>query len=110
MITTTTIPLSPIPPQQSTTDPELASRFSALENKTIELEKQFKLQDKTIKAQGSRIFVLELRDLPHKIGETVCEYVKESVQIALQAPLRDRFRDLSEDGMKWILHQRMFKR
>ncbi|GKB82945.1 hypothetical protein Tco_0949840 [Tanacetum coccineum] len=32
-----------------------------------------------------------------------------AVQIALQAPLRDRFRDLSEEDMKEMLHQRMFE-
>ncbi|GKB35579.1 hypothetical protein Tco_0880521 [Tanacetum coccineum] len=51
----------------------------------------------------------ELRDLPHKIDQTVNEAVKEAVQIALQAPLRERFRDLSKDDMKEILHDRMFE-
>ncbi|GJZ56481.1 hypothetical protein Tco_0611674 [Tanacetum coccineum] len=53
----------------------------------------------------SEVFTLELRDLPHKIDETV----KEVVQVALQAPLRDRFRDLFEEDMKEMLHQRMFE-
>ncbi|GJR77534.1 hypothetical protein Tco_0089899 [Tanacetum coccineum] len=57
----------------------------------------------------SRVFTLELRDLPHKIDGTICETVKEVVQVALQAPLRDRFRDLSEEDMKEILHQRIFE-
>ncbi|GKB36244.1 hypothetical protein Tco_0881186 [Tanacetum coccineum] len=56
-----------------------------------------------------QIFTLELRDLPHKINETVRENVKEAVQIALQAPLRGRFRDLSEEDMKELLHKRMFE-
>ncbi|GJW45756.1 hypothetical protein Tco_0077402 [Tanacetum coccineum] len=58
---------------------------------------------------GSKVFTLELRDLPHKIDETVHETAKEAVQVALQAPLRDRFRDLSEEDMKEMLHQRMFE-
>nr|GEW48676.1 hypothetical protein [Tanacetum cinerariifolium] len=53
--------------------------------------------------------VLEIRDLPHKINEVVRDKVKEAVQIALQAPIRDRFRDLSEEDMKEMLHQRMFE-
>ncbi|GJW98879.1 hypothetical protein Tco_0180687 [Tanacetum coccineum] len=57
----------------------------------------------------SRVFTLELRDLPHKIDEAVRESVKEAVHVALQAPLRDRFRELSEADMKEILHQRMFE-
>nr|GEW30296.1 retrovirus-related Pol polyprotein from transposon TNT 1-94 [Tanacetum cinerariifolium] len=52
---------------------------------------------------------LELRDLPHKIDEDVGESVKEIVHIALQAPLRDRFRELPEADMKEILYQHMFE-
>ncbi|GJR69373.1 hypothetical protein Tco_0015438 [Tanacetum coccineum] len=62
-------------------------------------------QDKTSQALSSRIFKLELRDLPHKIDQTINEVVKEAVHVALQAPLRDRFRDLPEVDMKEILHQ-----
>ncbi|GJS92355.1 hypothetical protein Tco_0799323 [Tanacetum coccineum] len=56
---------------------------------------------------GSMVFTLELKDLPHKIDETVCETVKEAVHVAFQAPLRDCFRDLPKANMKEILHQRM---
>ncbi|GJX25198.1 hypothetical protein Tco_0231494 [Tanacetum coccineum] len=55
------------------------------------------------------VFTLELRDLPHKINETVREVVKEAVHVALQAPLRNRFRELPKADMKEILHQRMFE-
>ncbi|GJR94436.1 hypothetical protein Tco_0266610 [Tanacetum coccineum] len=65
--------------------------------------------DKTTKNLGSRVFTLELRDLPHKINEMVRETVKEAVQVALQALLRDRFKDLSEADIKEMLHQRMFE-
>ncbi|GJS19863.1 hypothetical protein Tco_0448495 [Tanacetum coccineum] len=71
--TTTTRPLPPPPQQQSITDSELAARV---------------------------VFNLELRDLPHKIDETVRKTIKEVVQVALQAPHRDRFRDLPEADMK----------
>nr|GFA81275.1 hypothetical protein [Tanacetum cinerariifolium] len=36
-------------------------------------------------------------------------FVKEAVHIALQAPLKDRFREPSEADMKEILHQRIFE-
>nr|GEY54328.1 retrovirus-related Pol polyprotein from transposon TNT 1-94 [Tanacetum cinerariifolium] len=48
-------------------------------------------------------------DLPYKINQTINTVVKEAVHIALQAPLRDRFRELSEADMKEILHQRIFE-
>ncbi|GJY59920.1 hypothetical protein Tco_0459812 [Tanacetum coccineum] len=63
--------------------------------------------DNTTRNLGSRFYTLELRDLPHKINEAARENVKEAVQIDLQAPLRDRFKDLSEEDMKEMLHQRM---
>ncbi|GJU61972.1 hypothetical protein Tco_1243807 [Tanacetum coccineum] len=56
-----------------------------------------------------QVFTLELRDLLHKIDETIHETVKEAVHVALQAPLRDRFRDLPEADMKEMLHQRIFE-
>ncbi|GJX81006.1 hypothetical protein Tco_0329155 [Tanacetum coccineum] len=65
--------------------------------------------DNTTRNLGSRVYTLELRDLPHKINEVVCENVKEAVQISLHAPLRDRFRDLSKEDMKEMLHQSMFE-
>ncbi|GJX02340.1 retrovirus-related pol polyprotein from transposon TNT 1-94 [Tanacetum coccineum] len=107
-MTTTTTLLSP-PQQQSTTESELAERVTALEKKFSELEQNNKNLDNTTQNLGSRVFTLELRDLPYKIDEVVRENVKEAVQIALQAPLRDRFRDLLEADMKEMLHQKMFE-
>ncbi|GKA81943.1 hypothetical protein Tco_0788691 [Tanacetum coccineum] len=108
-ITTTTTPLLPPPQQQSTTESELAERVTTLEKKLSDLEQANKNLNNTTRNLGSRVYTLEFRDLPHKIDEAVCENVKEAVQIALQAPLRDRFRDLSEEDMKEMLYQRMFE-
>nr|GEY33507.1 hypothetical protein [Tanacetum cinerariifolium] len=55
------------------------------------------------------IITLMLKDLPHKINQTVNKVVKDAVHVALQAPIRDCFRELPEADMKKILHQRMFK-
>ncbi|GJS57523.1 histone deacetylase 14 [Tanacetum coccineum] len=68
-----------------------------------------KLQDKTVQGLSSKVFTLELWDLPYKIDQTVNKAVKEAVQIALQAPLKERFRDLFEDNVKEILHDGMFE-
>ncbi|GJW47749.1 hypothetical protein Tco_0079395 [Tanacetum coccineum] len=108
--TTTTTTTLPHPPQQkSTTESELAECVTTLEKKFSELEQNNKNLDNTTRNLGSRVFTLELRDLPHKIDEAVRENVKEAVQIALQVPLRDRFKDLLEADMKEMLHQRMFE-
>ncbi|GJX75974.1 hypothetical protein Tco_0322785 [Tanacetum coccineum] len=105
-ITPTTLP--PPPQQQSTTESELVEHVVALEKKLSDLEYNNKNLDNTTQNLGSRVYTLELRDLPYKINEAVCKNVKEAVQIALQAPLRDRFRDFSKEDMKEIVHQRMF--
>ncbi|GKA23519.1 hypothetical protein Tco_0709552 [Tanacetum coccineum] len=68
-----------------------------------------KTLDNTTQNLESRVFTLELRDLLHKINQTVNEVVKEAVHVALQAPLRDRFKELPKADMKEILHQRMFE-
>nr|GEX46552.1 hypothetical protein [Tanacetum cinerariifolium] len=57
----------------------------------------------------SWVFTLELWDLPHKIDQTINTVVKEANHIALQAPLRDHFRELPKADIKEILHQRMFE-
>ncbi|GKD01190.1 hypothetical protein Tco_1171464, partial [Tanacetum coccineum] len=82
---------------------------AALEKKLSNLEQTNKNLNNNTQNLGYRVYTLELRDLPHKINEVVRENVKAVVQIALQAPLRDRFRDLPEEDMKEMLHQRMFK-
>ncbi|GJS64153.1 hypothetical protein Tco_0678717 [Tanacetum coccineum] len=92
-----------------TTESELVERVTALEKKFSDLEQTNKNLDNPTWNLGSRVYTLELRDLPHKIDEVVHENVKEAVQIALQAPLRDHFRDLSEEDMKEMLHQRMLE-
>ncbi|GJY50995.1 retrovirus-related pol polyprotein from transposon TNT 1-94 [Tanacetum coccineum] len=84
MTTTTTLP--PPPQQQSITESELAERVTALEKKFSDLEQNNKNLDNTTRNLGSR-----------------------AVQVALQTPLRDRFKDLSEEDMKEMLHQRMFE-
>ncbi|GJU34736.1 hypothetical protein Tco_1183090 [Tanacetum coccineum] len=87
----------------------LVEHVTALKKKLFDLEQNKKNLDNTTRNLRSRVYTLELRDLPHKINEAVCENVKEAVKIALQAPLRDRFRDLSKEDMKEMLHQRMFE-
>ncbi|GJW77050.1 hypothetical protein Tco_0138732 [Tanacetum coccineum] len=77
--------------------------------KLSDLEQTNKNLVNTTQNFGSRVYTLELRDLPYKINEVVRENVKEAVQIAIRAPLRDRFRDLFEEDMKEMLHQRMFE-
>ncbi|GJX58894.1 hypothetical protein Tco_0290284 [Tanacetum coccineum] len=59
--------------------------------------------------QGNRLYNLENLDIPHKVSKAVDEIVTDAVDWAIQAPLRDRFRDLPEANMKEILHHRMWE-
>ncbi|GJQ93332.1 hypothetical protein Tco_0004471 [Tanacetum coccineum] len=80
-----------------------------MESEMVSMVTKNKNLDNMTRNLGSRVFTLELRDLPHKIDEVVHESVKEAVHVALRAPLRDCFRELPEADMKEILHQRMFE-
>ncbi|GJW83275.1 hypothetical protein Tco_0156420 [Tanacetum coccineum] len=94
--TTTTTLLPPPPPQQQLNIVlELATRVFALEKICDNFEKKHKLQDKTTQAPSSRVFTLENHDLYSKIDNYVNETVKKVVQNALQAPVHERFRELS---------------
>ncbi|GJW33684.1 hypothetical protein Tco_0053716 [Tanacetum coccineum] len=107
--TTTPLILPPPPPQQSTTDPALVTRVSALEKICANFKKKHKIQDKTTQSLSSRVFTLENHDLYSKIDNYINETVAEAIHNALQAPIRERFRELSEFEIKEILHDWMFE-
>ncbi|GKF80740.1 hypothetical protein Tco_0239342, partial [Tanacetum coccineum] len=73
--------------QASSSVPPLSTSIIDLSSlskpKFFELEQKNKNLDNTTQNLRSRVFTLELRDLPHKIDETVCEAVKETVHVAL---------------------------
>ncbi|GJX82489.1 hypothetical protein Tco_0331970 [Tanacetum coccineum] len=55
----------------------------------------------------NRLYKLENLNIPHQVSKAVDEIVTDAVEWAIQAPLRDRFRDFPEADMKEILHHRM---
>nr|GFC88916.1 hypothetical protein [Tanacetum cinerariifolium] len=77
--TTTTLP-PPQAPQQSTTEVMMVKRISELEHTMADLI---------------------------QVSIAISEVVTDAVDWAMQAPLRNRFRDLPEADIKEILHQRM---
>ncbi|GJX91995.1 hypothetical protein Tco_0345321 [Tanacetum coccineum] len=58
---------------------------------------------------GSRLYKLENLNIPHQVSKAVDEIITDAVDWAIQAPLRDRFRDFPEVDMKGILHHRMWE-
>ncbi|GKE53632.1 hypothetical protein Tco_1488788, partial [Tanacetum coccineum] len=58
---------------------------------------------------GSRLYRLENQDIPNQVSKVMDEIVTDAIDWAMQAPLRERFRDLPEADMKEILHNGMWK-
>nr|GEY80378.1 hypothetical protein [Tanacetum cinerariifolium] len=52
-------------------------------------------------------YTLEQLDIPQQVSIAVSEVATDAVDWAMQAPLRNRFRDLPEADMKEILHLRI---
>nr|GEX80480.1 reverse transcriptase domain-containing protein [Tanacetum cinerariifolium] len=61
----------------------------------------------TLDSHGLRLHTLEQLDIPQRVSIAVSKVVTDAVDWAMQAPLRNCFRDLPEADMKEILHQRM---
>ncbi|GKE72756.1 hypothetical protein Tco_1534797, partial [Tanacetum coccineum] len=108
--TTTTTTLPPPPqPQQSSTDSILIKCIGELKQTMANLLQDNRHLEERLDSQGSRLYTLENLDIPHQVSKAVDEIVTDAVGWAIQAPLRDRFRDLTEADMKEILHQRMWE-
>ncbi|GJU33162.1 hypothetical protein Tco_1176751 [Tanacetum coccineum] len=61
----------------------LAAHVTALQKKFSDFEQKSNTLDNTTQNLRSRVFTLKLRDLPHKINQTVNEVVKEAVHRSL---------------------------
>nr|GEX63481.1 monodehydroascorbate reductase [Tanacetum cinerariifolium] len=105
--TTTTLP--PQTPQQSKTEAMMVKRIGELEHIMANLIQVNKDMEERLDSHGSRLYTLEQLDIPQQVSIAVSEVVTDAVDWAMQAPLRNRFRDLPEADMKEILHQRMWE-
>ncbi|GJS95910.1 retrovirus-related pol polyprotein from transposon TNT 1-94 [Tanacetum coccineum] len=108
--TATILPPPPQPqPQQSTTYSILIKRIGELEQIMANLIHDKSQLEERLDKHGSRLYKLENLDIPHQVSKVVDEIVTDDVDWAIQAPLRDHFRDLLEADMKEILHHRMWE-
>ncbi|GJS92596.1 retrovirus-related pol polyprotein from transposon TNT 1-94, partial [Tanacetum coccineum] len=108
--TTTFLPPPPPPqPQQSTAYSILIKRIGELEQYMADLVQDNLALEERLDKHGFRLYKLENLDIPHQVSKAVDEIVMDAVDWAIQAPLRDRFRDLTEADMKEILHHRMWE-
>ncbi|GKB27196.1 retrovirus-related pol polyprotein from transposon TNT 1-94 [Tanacetum coccineum] len=106
--TTTTLPLPP-QPQQGSSDSILIQCIGELEQHMADLVQANLALEERMDKHGSRLYKLENLNIPHQVSKAVDEVVTNAVDWAIQAPLKDRFRDLPEADMKEILHHRMWE-
>ncbi|GJV20672.1 hypothetical protein Tco_1369692 [Tanacetum coccineum] len=104
----TTIPLPP-QPQQGSSDSILINRLGELEQHITDLVDANQALEERLDKHGSRLYRLENQDIPNQVSKAVDEIVTDAVDWAMQAPLRECFRDLPEADMKEILHNRMWE-
>nr|GEU55262.1 retrotransposon-related protein [Tanacetum cinerariifolium] len=109
--TTTTTTTLPPPPaqQQSTAKAMMMKRIGELEHIMANLIQVNKDMEERLDKHGARLYMLEQLDIPQQVSKAVSEVVTDAVDWAMQAPLRNRFRDLPEADMKEILHQRIWE-
>ncbi|GKC44032.1 hypothetical protein Tco_1061754 [Tanacetum coccineum] len=109
-ITTTTNFPSPLPqPQQGVSNSIIIKRIGELERCIADLVEENQTLEERLDKQGNRIHQLETQDLSRMIREQTVEYIDKqevvtaSVQYAMKAPLRVRFKDLPTSDIKEIL-------
>ncbi|GKG06033.1 hypothetical protein Tco_0326119, partial [Tanacetum coccineum] len=116
--TTTTFPPPPPPqPQQGVSKSIIIKRIGELERSIKDLVEENQTLEERLDKQGNRMHQLEtqnlsgmikeqimkymrMQEIDRKIHKTVKEAVTASVQYAMRAPLRARFKDLPTSYMK----------
>nr|GEV19331.1 hypothetical protein [Tanacetum cinerariifolium] len=106
---TSAIPPMTTPIVDLTLTPDSPNRINELENVMENLIYDNKHLEERLDSHGARLYTLENLDIPQQVSRSVDVIVTDTVDWAIQAPLRDRFRDLPEADMKEILHQRMWE-
>nr|GFB02340.1 hypothetical protein [Tanacetum cinerariifolium] len=92
-----------------TSRPESPKNIDELEYIMANLIQVNKDMEERLDKHGARLHTLEQLDIPHQVSKSISEVVTDVVDWVMQAPLRNRFRDLPEADMKEILHQRMWE-
>ncbi|GJZ79896.1 hypothetical protein Tco_0644733, partial [Tanacetum coccineum] len=91
--TTTSLLPPPTQPQQGSLDLILIQRIGELEQHMADLLQDNLALEEILDKHGSRLYKLENLDIPHQVSKAMDEIVTDVVDWAIQAPLRDRFRD-----------------
>nr|GEV86373.1 hypothetical protein [Tanacetum cinerariifolium] len=107
---TSSIPPMTTPIVDLTSRPESPKVHQLLKSTTIETTTTTIHPPSSQQQQSTTNSMMMKRiNIPHQVSKAVYEVVTDAVDWAMQAPLRNRFRDLPEADMKEILHQRMWE-
>nr|GEY40551.1 hypothetical protein [Tanacetum cinerariifolium] len=87
----------------------MVKRIDELEHIIANMIQVNKDMEERLDKHGARLFTLKHLDIPHPVSIAVSKVVTDAIDWAMQAPLRNRFRDLPEADMKEILNQRMWE-
>ncbi|GJW93883.1 E-beta-farnesene synthase [Tanacetum coccineum] len=85
------------------------TRIGELKQHMADMVEANQALEEILDKQGNRLYNLENLDIPYKVSKAVDEIVTDAIDWAIQAPFRDRFKDLPEADMKEILHHRMLE-
>ncbi|GJU52994.1 hypothetical protein Tco_1226708 [Tanacetum coccineum] len=107
--TTTSLLPPPTQPQQGSSDSILIQRIGELEQHMADLLQDNLALEERLDKHGSRLYKLENLDIPHQVSKAVDEIVTDVVDWAIQATLRERFRDFPEADMKRLFNHRMWE-
>nr|GEY30666.1 hypothetical protein [Tanacetum cinerariifolium] len=86
---------------------ELASSSGTLSSLQHLMNKDM---EERLDKHGTRLYTLEQLHIPQQVRIAISEVVTDAVDWAMQAPLRNYFRDLPKAEIKEIVHQRMNSR
>nr|GFB82570.1 hypothetical protein [Tanacetum cinerariifolium] len=84
-------------------------RISKLKHIMVNLIQDNKHLEERLDSHGARLYTLENLEIPQQVSKAMDEIVTDAVDWAIQASLRNRFRDLPEAYKKEILHQRIWE-
>ncbi|GJU69681.1 hypothetical protein Tco_1255940 [Tanacetum coccineum] len=106
---TSTIPHMTSPVIDLVSRPDSPNHIGELEQHIADLVDANQALEERLDKHGSRLYRLENQDIPNQVRKGVDEIVTDAVDWAMQAPLKERFRDLPEADMKEILHNRIWE-
>ncbi|GKF15314.1 hypothetical protein Tco_0056776, partial [Tanacetum coccineum] len=104
---TSAIPLMTSPVINLVSRPDSPNHIGELKQHIADLVDANQALEERLDKHRSRLYRLENQDIPNQVSKAMDEIVMDAIDWAMNAPLKERFRDLPEVDMKEILHNRI---